>query len=56
VNLESERYLRKVADKLPDIGRKFEYLLNTGNFVTKNAGDLSQTSGFTVGSVPVGQG
>lgn len=48
INLESERYLRKVADKLPDIGRKFEYLLNTGNLVSKNTGDLTQTSGFTI--------
>lgn len=29
VNLEDEAYLRKTADKLPDLGRKFEYLLNT---------------------------
>ena len=41
-------YLRKLADKIPDLGRKFEYLLNTGNLVSKNTGDLTQTSGFTV--------
>jgi hypothetical protein len=48
VNPESEMYLRKLADKIPDLGRKFEYLLNTGNLVSKNTGDLTQTSGFTV--------
>ena len=51
VNLESEAYLRRVADKLPDLGRRLEYFLNTGNYVSKNAGDLSQTSGFTVCAV-----
>jgi DNA-directed RNA polymerase I subunit RPA2 len=33
---------------MPDIGRKVEYLLNTGNLVSKSGLDLSQVSGFTV--------
>ena len=31
-----------------DIGRQIEYLLSTGNLVSKSGLDLSQTSGFTV--------
>lgn len=38
----------QVCDKLPDVGRKVEYLLNTGNLVSKSGLDLSQASGFTV--------
>lgn len=33
---------------MPDVGRKVEYLLNTGNLVSKSGLDLSQVSGFTV--------
>ena len=40
--------MRKLAEKLPDIGRKVEYLLNTGNLVSKSGLDLSQAAGFTV--------
>ena len=29
-------------------GQKFEYLLNTGNMVSKSGLDLSQATGFTV--------
>lgn len=38
----------QVCEKIPDVGRKLEYLLNTGNLVSKSGLDLSQTSGFTV--------
>jgi hypothetical protein len=40
----------QTCDKLPDVGRKVEYLLNTGNLVSKSGLDLSQASGFTVGA------
>ena len=40
--------MRKLADRMPDIGRKMEYMLNTGNLVSKSGLDLSQSSGFTV--------
>lgn len=40
--------VRKLAERMPDIGRKVEYLLNTGNLVSKSGLDLSQVSGFTV--------
>ncbi len=42
--------MRKLLDKVGlDVGKKFEYLLNTGNLVSKSGLDLSQASGFTVG-------
>ncbi|KAJ9526230.1 hypothetical protein QJQ45_009710 [Haematococcus lacustris] len=47
VNLGDATYLKKVCDKMPDVGKKMEYLLNTGNLVSKSGLDLSQTSGFT---------
>lgn len=33
---------------LPPQGQKFEYLLNTGNMISKGYMDLSQVTGFTV--------
>lgn len=45
---QSEAVVKKLADKLPDIGRKVEYLLNTGNLVSRSGLDLSQAAGFTV--------
>ena len=45
---QDESYMRKLADRMPDIGRKMEYMLNTGNLVSKSGLDLSQSSGFTV--------
>ena len=48
VNLLDENYLRKSADRMPDFGRKMEYLLNTGNLISKSGLDLSQSTGFTV--------
>jgi len=47
VNLGDEAYLRKGLDRMPDVGRKFEYFLNTGNLVSKSGLDLSQSTGFT---------
>lgn len=41
-------YLKKLLDKLPDVGKRVEYLLNTGNLVSRSGLDLSQVSGFTV--------
>jgi DNA-directed RNA polymerase I subunit RPA2 len=46
--LQDESYMKKLADRMPDIGRKMEYMLNTGNLVSKSGLDLSQSSGFTV--------
>jgi len=41
--------LRRAADRMPDVGRKVEYLLNTGNFAPAGgAADLPQTTGFSV--------
>ena len=48
VNLADELAVRKYALLMPDVGKKFEYLLNTGNLVSKSGLDLSQASGFTV--------
>jgi len=33
---------------LPDVGKKMEYMLNTGNLVSKTGLDISQATGFTV--------
>ena len=41
-------YLKKVAEKMPDVGKKMEYMLNTGNLVSKSGLDMSQSTGFTV--------
>lgn len=48
VNLLDENYVRKSSERMPDFGRKMEYLLNTGNLVSKSGLDLSQSTGFTV--------
>ncbi len=45
---QDEKYIKKVAEKMPDIGRKVEYLLNTGNMTTRFGIDISQNTGFTV--------
>ena len=47
-DLSIELQARKMIERLPDVGRKFEYFLNTGNMVTKTGLDLQQTSGFTI--------
>ena len=33
---------------MPDVGKKMEYMLNTGNLVSKSGLDMSQNTGFTV--------
>lgn len=48
VNLQDEAYVRKLLGRWPDLGQKFEYLLNTGNMVSRSGLDLSQATGFTV--------
>ncbi|GAX83529.1 hypothetical protein CEUSTIGMA_g10954.t1 [Chlamydomonas eustigma] len=48
VNLQDEAEIKKYSEKMPDVGKKFEYLLNTGNLVSRSGLDLSQASGFTV--------
>jgi len=47
-SLHDEAYIRKHIDRWPDIGQKFEYLLNTGNMISRSGLDLSQSTGFTV--------
>lgn len=48
VNLQDETYLKRTVDRWPDVGQKFEYLLNTGNLISRSGLDLSQATGFTV--------
>lgn len=46
--LQDEEYIKTTSDKLPDVGKKMEYMLNTGNLVSKTGLDISQATGFTV--------
>lgn len=46
--LQDEDYIKSTSDKLPDVGKKMEYMLNTGNLVSKTGLDISQATGFTV--------
>lgn len=48
VNLQDEQYIKRAAEKMQDVGQKFEYLLNTGNLISRSGLDLSQSTGFTV--------
>ncbi|GLI65505.1 hypothetical protein VaNZ11_009054, partial [Volvox africanus] len=48
VHFESLKFIQGVLKKMPDIGQKAEYLLNTGNLLSKSGLDLSQSTGFTV--------
>jgi DNA-directed RNA polymerase I subunit RPA2 len=48
VNLQDEAFIKKKAEQMQDVGQKFEYLLNTGNLVSRSGLDLSQSTGFTV--------
>ena len=45
---QSEAYVKKVAEKLPDLGQRFIYMINTGNVISRGGLDLSQSTGFTV--------
>lgn len=47
-NLQDEAYVRRLLDKWPDVGEKIQYLLNTGNMISRSGLDLSQATGFTV--------
>jgi DNA-directed RNA polymerase I subunit RPA2 len=40
--------LDKMIERMPTIGKKIEYLINTGNLESKSGLELQQTSGFTV--------
>ena len=46
--MQDEEYIKSTSDKLPDVGKKMEYMLNTGNLVSKTGLDISQATGFTV--------
>ncbi|MEW5303502.1 MAG: hypothetical protein WDW36_006188 [Sanguina aurantia] len=48
VDLMDPKYLKRHLDRMPDIGKKMEYFLNTGNLVSRSGLDLSQTTGFSV--------
>lgn len=48
VALGDQEYLNSLLSRMPDVGRKFEYLMNTGNLVSKSGLDLQQSNGFTV--------
>lgn len=48
-DLQDERYCRKTMERLNyDVGKKLEYLLTTGNLVSKSGLDLMQVSGYTI--------
>jgi len=47
-DLADATYLRRVIDRQADVGRKMQFLLATGNLVTKTGLDLMQVSGYTV--------
>ena len=46
--MQDEDYIKQTSDKLPDVGKKMEYMLNTGNLVSKTGLDISQATGFTI--------
>lgn len=41
-------YLKAAGERLGEVGKRFEYLLNTGNLASRSGLDLSQAAGFTV--------
>lgn len=41
-------YLEKVIEQHSDIGKKMEYLLATGNLISRTGLDLMQTTGFSI--------
>ncbi|CAG9461634.1 unnamed protein product [Pedinophyceae sp. YPF-701] len=47
-DLTQEGVRRRLADRMPDVGKKVEYLLNTGNLVSRSGLDLQQATGFTI--------
>lgn len=42
------KYFKKVLTKAPDVGRKVQYLLTTGNLLSPTGLDLMQATGFTI--------
>lgn len=48
VNFSDQQYIRRCTERIPEVGQRFEYLLNTGNMISKGYMDLSQVSGFTI--------
>ncbi|MEW5309998.1 MAG: hypothetical protein WDW38_001834 [Sanguina aurantia] len=53
VDLMDPKYLKRHLDRMPDIGKKMEYFLNTGNLVSRSGLDLSQTTGFSMRTTTV---
>ena len=49
IGFEDSQYLANTIKRaLPPVGQKMEYLLATGNLITRTGIDLMQTSGFTI--------
>lgn len=48
VSFADSKYFRKLLGKSPDIGRKMEYLLSTGNLLSPTGLDLMQATGFSI--------
>ena len=48
VSFGDQTYVKKVLSRAPDLGRRLEYFMATGNIVSPTGLDLMQTSGFTV--------
>ncbi len=48
VNYHNEAFWKRVYDKQPDVGKKVEYFLKTGNLISQTGLDLMQVSGYTV--------
>jgi len=47
-NLGEPLAARRATDRMPDVGKKLEYLINTGNLVSRSGLDLQQAAGFSV--------
>jgi len=40
--------VKKLSDRMPDVGKKAEYMINTGNLASDEGLDLPQATGFSV--------
>lgn len=47
-NIRDSEYFKKVFEQHAGIGKKFEYLLATGNLISRTGLDLMQTNGFSI--------
>ncbi|KAH7297471.1 hypothetical protein KP509_26G071000 [Ceratopteris richardii] len=49
-DLQDVKKVQKLMDKVPStsIGKRFEYLLNTGNLASKHSLELMQSTGYTI--------